>query len=259
MSNLTIRVPKEDSENLKLELSRLGFREREVSGALWSLSDGKTHVVLYPSGTLLLQGKEKEGIRELLLSRLKAPQKVVVGCDESGKGDVFGPLVLCCAVIKPEYYRKVLELNLKDCKKMKDERVIKKAEAFRSFGEFRCRCVEPVELNLMWEQTGNLNRVLDRLYGELLKDLEEEYPSADFFVDAYSARNPFGRKVVFEPKGEENLSVAVASVLARAGFLEWLSVYGLPKGSSPESLSLARALYQKDPEGAKELLKTFFL
>ncbi|MDW8032934.1 MAG: ribonuclease HIII [Aquificaceae bacterium] len=259
MSSLSIRVPREDFENLKFELLGLGFCEREVLGALWSLSDGNTHLVLYPSGTLLLQGKYKEDIKELIFSRLKVPQRVMVGCDESGKGDVFGPLLLCCAVIKPEYYRKVLELNPRDCKKMKDEEVVEKAKALRSFCELRCRCVEPLELNLMWEQVGNLNRVLDKLYGEILKELEESYPSADFFVDAYSARNPFGGRVVFKPKGEENLSVAVASVLARAGFLEWLDAQGLPKGSSPDSLSLARALYQKDPEGAKKLLKTFFL
>jgi len=42
---------------------------------------------------------------------------VLVGCDEAGKGDVFGPLVVCCALIRPENFHKVLELAPKDSKK----------------------------------------------------------------------------------------------------------------------------------------------
>ncbi|MCS7170865.1 MAG: ribonuclease HIII [Aquificaceae bacterium] len=259
MSNITIRIPKEESERVKLELLRQGFYERKTSDTLWSLSNGNTHALFYPSGTLLLQGKEAIDLKELILSQIEVPNKVFVGCDESGKGDIFGPLVLCCAIIKPDYYRKVLELNLRDCKRMKDEEVIRKAGLFRSFGEFLCRTIEPLELNKMHESIGNLNRILDRLYGNLLEELMERYPYADFLLDAYSAKSPFGDRVAFKTKGEEDLSVAVASVLARAEFLSWLKANGLPKGSSLESMSLARRIYQQGPHEAKKFLKTFFL
>lgn len=259
MNNITLKVPEGDFESLRGELISLGFYEKEVSGTLWSLSNGETHVLLYPSGTLLIQGSGRERIREFVFSRLSVPQVVLVGCDESGKGDVFGPLALCCAVLKPEYYKRALELNPKDCKKAEDEEVIKKAEAFSLFGEFRCKVVEPLELNSMYESLGNLNRILDRLYRELLFELKESYPQAKFFVDAYSARNPFGKPVVFEPKSEKNPAVAMASLLARAEFLKWLRAHQLPKGSSKGALSRAKELFSKDPQRAKRLLKTFFL
>ncbi len=259
MTNLTVKVPKEDSDRLKVELLNRGFYEISSPNTLWSLSNGQTYIHFYPSGTLLLQGKGTQELREFILSLLTPSEKILVGCDESGKGDVFGPLVLCCAIIRPEYYKRVLELNLRDCKKMRDEEVIKKAKAFESFGEFICRVVEPVELNQMYEEIKNLNRILDRLYLEILREIKKAYPTAEVFVDAYSKRSPFGKGVVFEHKGEENVAVATASVLARARFLEWLRDKGLPKGSSLESLALARDIYRRYKEKAKSMVKVFFL
>ncbi|MFN7064704.1 MAG: ribonuclease HIII [Aquificaceae bacterium] len=259
MSNQTIKIPKERAQAIKQELIKAGFRERALPNALWSLTDGENHVLFYSSGTLLLQGKESGRLKDLILSLLPSYERIMVGCDESGKGDVFGPLVLCCAVIKPEYYKKVLELNYRDCKMMKDEEVLKKAKEFMAFGEFICKLVEPLELNKLYEQEGNLNRILDGLYKNLLKGLREKYPKEEFYIDAYAKRNPFGRDVVFEHKGEENIAVAVASVLARSKFLQWLRERNLPKGSSIEALSLAKKVYQEDREKAKKLLKVFFL
>ncbi len=259
MSHQTLRLPKEYWDKVKEELLKRGFWERMLPNSLWSLTDGENHALFYASGTLLLQGKKSKQLKDLILSLISFHEKIMVGCDESGKGDVFGPLVLCCAIIKPQYYKRVLELNYRDCKKMKDEEVIKKAKDFESFGEFLCKVVEPLDLNRLYQEEKNLNRILDRLYGELLKDLKERYPKAEFYIDAYSKRNPFGMEVIFEHKGEENIAVAVASVLARAKFLQWLWEKKLPKGSSLESLTLARRLYQEDKERAKSLLKTFFL
>ncbi|MCX8060904.1 MAG: ribonuclease HIII [Aquificaceae bacterium] len=259
MSGLTLKVPEELQEALLQELLSVGFRKREVPGTKWSVSKEGVHLLLYPSGTLLLQGKGAPLFKDFLLSKVGLPQRCSVGCDESGKGDVFGPLVLCCALLRPDYYAKVLELNLKDCKRIKDEEVLRKADLYSSFGEHTCKVVEPQELNAMHRQVGNLNRLLDRLYGELLEPLRAEHPFADFFVDAYSSKNPFGDWVVFEPGGEKRLPVAVASVLARAEFLKWLKKRQLPKGSSPEVMTLARELHRKDPVESAKLLKTFFL
>ncbi len=259
MTNLTLRLPPEKAEEIKEELLRMGFHELKEENLLWALSDGKRSLRLYPSGTLLIQGRDAGGLRDWILSMIDVPVLVHVGCDESGKGDVFGPLVLCCAVVKPEYYKKVLSLNMKDCKKLKDDAVLKKSETFRSFGEFKCRLVEPKELNELYEKMKNLNRILDKLYLNLLEEFLKKYPHGRFSVDAYSKTSPFDPRVNFEHKGEEDLAVASASVLARAEFLRWLKNRGLPKGASPHAMELARRLYQKAPEEAKKLLKVFFL
>ncbi len=257
--NKTLKLPKELAEKVKAWLMEKGFWEISLPNALYSLTDGETNIAFYPSGTMLLQGKRSKEIKDQILSLIEPLGKISIGCDESGKGDVFGPLVVCCALIKPDYYKKVLGLNYRDCKKMKDEEVLRKAKSFMDFGEFKCKILEPLELNLLYEKVGNLNRILDHLYGSLIKELREKYPKEEILIDAYSPKNPFGGNVIFQHKGEENLAVAVASVLARAEFLKWINSKGLPKGSSQESLLLAQRIFAEDRERAKSLLKTFFL
>ncbi len=259
MSNLTLRLEKEDWDRVRALLEELGFKGLPKDYVVWYLTDGSNHATLYFSGTLLIQGKRAKEVKDLILSSLDPSKNVSVGCDESGKGDVFGPLVLCCAVIKPEYYKKVLSLNMKDCKRLCDEAVLKKAEVFSSFGEFKCRLVEPKELNELYERKKNLNRILDELYVGLLEEFLKRYPEGKFSVDAYSSRSPFDSRVSFIHKGEEELAVATASVLARAEFLKWLKDRGLPKGSSKEAIALARKIYRENKERAKESLKLFFL
>ncbi|WPM31703.1 ribonuclease HIII [Hydrogenobacter sp. T-2] len=259
MSNLTLRLEKEDWDRVRALLEELGFKGLPRDCVVWYLTDGSNHATLYSSGTLLIQGKRAKEVKDLILSSLGTPEEVLIGCDESGKGDVFGPLVLCCAVIKPEYYRRVLSLNMKDCKRLSDEAVLKKASDFRSFGEYKCRLVEPKELNELYERKKNLNRILDELYVGLLEEFLKRYPEGRFSVDAYSSKSPFDGRVSFIHKGEEDLAVATASVLARAGFLRWLENRGLPKGSSKEAMALARRIYREDKERAKESLKLFFL
>lgn len=259
MTNLTLRLKPQEAEKIKKLLLSKGFYEVKSSDLVWLLTDGERSLRLYPSGTLLIQGKGSELVKDMALSMVEVPSSVEVGCDESGKGDVFGPLVLCCAVIKPEYYKKVISLNLRDCKKMKDEEVLNKAKSFMSFGEYRCILLEPSELNELYQKVGNLNRILDGLYQDLLKEFFKKYPSASFFVDAYSKKNPFGGKVNFMHKGEENIAVATASVLARAKFLQWLKAKGLPKGAPQKVMELARRLYKQNEEEAKKTLKVFFL
>ncbi len=259
MSNLTLRLDKRDWDRVRALLEKLGFKGLPKDYVVWYLTDGSNHATLYFSGTLLIQGKRAKEVKDLILSSLDPSENVSVGCDESGKGDVFGPLVLCCAVIKPEYYKKVLSLNMKDCKRLSDEAVLKKAEVFSSFGEFKCRLVEPKELNELYERKKNLNRILDELYVGLLEEFLKRYPEGKFSVDAYSSRSPFDSRVSFIHKGEEELAVATASVLARAEFLKWLKDRGLPKGSSKEAMALARKIYRENKERAKESLKLFFL
>jgi len=111
-----------------------------------------------------------------------------------------------------------------------------------------------LELNRLHREGKNLNRILDWAYRELIKEILSKEPYAKITVDAYSHRNPFGSLVSFEPKAEEKVEVACASMKARAEFLRWLEKHNLPKGASKEVMELARKM--KDRE---RYLKAFFL
>lgn len=254
--NVSLRLPEDYYEQVRIRLKGMSFQERAVPHALWSVCKEGTCVTLYPSGTLLLQGKESRYLADLILSLIKIPQNVIIGCDESGKGDVFGPLVVCCVVIFPSSYKKVLSITPKDSKLLEDEELCKKVESLSELVDARYVIYEPELLNQLYERFKNLNRILDKAYGELIKGLEY---NVEIRIDAYSSRNPFGSTVIFEPKGERDIAVSVASMFARAKFLECLKQHNLPKGASKLVMKVAKEMFQKDPNKAKKLLKTFFL
>ncbi len=255
----TLRLPREDWERIRERFVKAGYSSVSVPHSLWAFEKEGTRAVLYPSGVLMVEGKRAQELYAKLLSSVGMIEKVQVGCDEAGKGDVFGPLVVCCCAIKPENFLKVLELSPKDSKAVKDHVLIQKAQRLKELTDCLCKVLEPKELNEFYEKQGNLNRILDILYAELIGKMRARYPTCAIFVDAYSHKNPFGRDVVFEHKGERHVSVSVASMVARAEFLSWLKEKNLPKGSSRESMRMARELYQRDREGAKALLKLFFI
>ncbi len=255
----TLRVPKGDWDKLRKLFEKLGYTLEETPHSLWSFRKENIKVSLYPSGVLVVEGKNTTELYQRIIEEITPMDVVEVGCDESGKGDVFGPLVVCCAIIKPENYKKVLEIAPRDSKALKDDTLIKKTKELEKLVEHKCEVLEPKVLNLLYLSAPNLNRVLDEFYKKLIGQIRNEYSNAKVYVDAYSHTNPFGPSVIFQHKGEDHISVSVASMLARTKFLKWLIEHKLPKGSSKESIRLAKEIYNKDKERAKGLLKMFFL
>ncbi len=260
--NVSVRVPQEYFSSLQLKLKEKGFKDRYIKHTLWSLQFEDIYITLYPSGSLLLQGKDTDKLNELkdlILSFVAVPSHPQIGCDESGKGDVFGPIVFCCATIEPKVYREVLGLAPKDCKLIKDDELLKKVKLLSDMVDVSCILYEPKELNSMHARIKNMNRIMDMAYKSLLEKVKKKHPICDIYIDAYSKVNPFGDQVHFEPKGERVVAVAVASMFARAKFIEWLKMYDLPKGSTREALLKAKEILKKDPMEANAIIKTFFL
>ncbi|MFN3814391.1 MAG: ribonuclease HIII [Aquificaceae bacterium] len=260
--NVSVSVPQEYFSSLYNTLKEKGFKDRYIKHTLWSLQLADIYIALYPSGSLLLQGKDASKLNELkkfILSFVVPPSRPQIGCDESGKGDVFGPIVFCCAAVEPKVYKDILGLTPKDCKLIRDDELFRKVKLLSNMVDVTCILYEPKELNSMYEQIKNMNRIMDMAYESLLEEVKKKYPECDIYIDAYSKVNPFDEKVHFEPKGERVVFVAVASMFARAKFIEWLKRYNLPKGSTREALLKAKEILKKDPKGASTIIKTFFL
>jgi len=261
-SVLDIRLPERDSRRVEEFLTkRLSRTKRD--GALWSFEGEGTHITYYPSEALLIGGKKAHEWKERILSLVEEPSGPVCGCDESGKGDVFGPLVFACAVIVPKNYKKILEQGPRDSKAIPTGKLLEKTKKLRSLVPVKTIALYPERLNELYPRYGNLNRLMDEAYGKLLREIEHFKP-AHIVIDRYSPKNPFGGSIEFIEKGEKDVAVSVASMFARARFLTTLSElsrrYGieLPRGANTEALSLARELTKKDPELARKLVKLFF-
>ena len=262
-----LRIPEDQLGKVEGFLGSLGFKKRDVKNTLWSYEGEGAYFNMYPSGTLLVQGKAADRWAGEILSLIDVPEGPIAGCDEVGKGDVFGPLVLCCAVIPPENFKKVLSLNPKDSKALKDEEVIRKAEELRKLVKVRCITLMPERFNDLYKEYGNINRLMDAAYLRILETVLEDFKPYRVVVDRYSSRNPFQgiKNVEFLEKGERDVAVSVASILAREKFLRKLKelekTYDvrIPKGASGDAKHEAKKIADRNPDLARRLLKLSFL
>ncbi len=177
-------------------------------------------------------------------------EKGHIGTDESGKGDYFGPLVVA-GVFVPEDREKVLqELGVKDSKAFSDSRVQEYAAILKRGYKHSLVVIGPEKYNELYTKLRNLNRILAWAHSRAIENILEEVRCSlaitDQFGDKAYVLNALMRKgknieLIQKPRGEEDLAVAAASILARAEFLRRLYFLSqevgvdLPKGSSPRA------------------------
>ncbi|RLJ70337.1 ribonuclease HIII [Hydrogenivirga caldilitoris] len=262
---VALRLPQEEIEKVETSLKESGLKPRKVKNTLWSYEGKGIYFNMYPSGTLLIQGKDAEGWASKVLGVIEYPRFPLAGCDEVGKGDIFGPLVLCCAVIPPENFKKVLLLNPKDSKLLKDEDIMKKAQELRKLVKVKCITLMPERFNELYKKYRNINRLMDDAYKKLIDEVSREFNPGRIVVDRYSSRNPFQSysRVEFIEKGERDIAVSVASMLAREKYLTKLKELEkdnnieIPKGAGSHVREFANQLKRKNPTLAQRLIKIY--
>jgi ribonuclease HIII len=195
---------------------------------------------------------EKEGSGEAL-SDIEG--NALIGTDESGKGDYFGPLVIAAVYAVPEEKQKLRRLGVDDSKKLKDSKIAVMAKEIKLLCRHEIVVVENPRYNELYAKIGNLNRLLAwghaRVIENILSDTECSLALSDQFGNPELIQNALmerGSKIHLEQRhrAEENVVVAAASVLARNEFVERMKEledkYNMifPKGASDLTVTAAR-------------------
>jgi len=266
MSNTVIKIDPEKSEDVKRLLLKEGaVVERKVEHALWSLKINESYVTFYGSGKVLIQGKEKDSIKDLLENTFGAksshdpiPHKAdwYIGIDESGKGDTFGGIVVCGVMIRRECIENLKAYTIRDSKKLKDKKIeavlkdIQKNVPHACI-KWACADVDAETYNRLWSITRDVNLLLLNLYRKVLSLLlrhkkGEGVIYIDKFTDEERTKrflNLSGRdKLIIESGGEKFMPVALASMMARYKFkkqienIEKMTGIKIPLGSSDERI-----------------------
>src|SRR5210317_1675155 len=111
----------------------------DVAYSLFAFKGEQVNVVGYQSGKLVVSGKKtEEFVQNILEAEITGEAKLGydevhhpewfelhAGMDESGKGDLFGPLVTACVIADGDMVRKWLELGVEDSKKLTDGSILK--------------------------------------------------------------------------------------------------------------------------------------
>lgn len=228
------------ARDLERRLTERAFTFRSAPHALLSAKGEGVVATLYSSGKLVVQGDDPESFllsfvdgavpqprKEAAATGVSEPQltgETVVGSDESGKGDYFGPLVVAAVRLDPELESKLAGGEVRDCKQMTDEAVQRVGAALRTHVPNAVVRLDPPDYNAEHARVKNLNPLLASLHAKAIAQLASPgmHVVVDQFGNASLLENALrGLNVRLEqrPRAEEILVVAAASVLARAEFL----------------------------------------
>ena len=246
---------------------------------LYAAKKGKVNIAVYEKGPkVVAQGRDTREFVEFLLEprvlmeaklgyeELSNPEMYEphIGIDESGKGDFFGPLVIAAAYTDGVSAKALIKAGVQDSKAIgSDKRIREIAAKIRDARGvlWEVIAVGPARYNEMYSSFGNLNRLLAWGHATTLENLLARRPDctravADQFANEAVLKRALkerGKGIVLQQrtKGESDVAVAAASILAREGFVEWMDRTSrklgvtLPKGASAQVKQVARELFAK--------------
>lgn len=194
----------------------------------WDIQGDDWTAVMYKSNKLVLQGNTS------ILSALNINNSqdfdAHIGSDEVGKGDYFGPLVVCACYLSSQDHELVKSLGVVDSKKMSDGKMMEVGEKMAKVLKHSVRIISPEEYNEKSKSIGNVAIVLAKAHSEAISNLLPSVSDCKYIViDQFSAsKNRLlneMREITKDyevrqfHKGESDPAVAAASVLARYFFL----------------------------------------
>lgn len=244
-------------------------------GSLFRARTPSCTITAYRSGKVLFQGEEhsREASKWEKLARKKdekegkrashgyePPAKIgqmsVVGSDEVGTGDYFGPIVVCSVYVARQEIDTIKKLGVRDSKKLTDARIVQIARAILPRLTYSLLICDNRKYNELisrgWTQ-GKIKAVLhNRAITNVLEKLhaKKEKPDA-ILIDEFTAPQQYFRhlqkenevldKNVYFITGAESVhpAVASASILARYAFLNKMAEIEkeakmkLPLGAGP--------------------------
>ncbi|MFT5478750.1 MAG: ribonuclease HIII [Planctomycetota bacterium] len=277
---LVVKVPAPEQGPLQERLAQGAFEFRTVPHALFSVKGEGAVATLYKSGKFVIQSAEPEAFlaaytsialeaapqasaAELQLARVDEP---VIGSDETGKGDYFGPLVVCAVYLEPADVPEIKEAGIVDSKRLTDKRAGLLGAWLRSRVPFSIQRLDPPEYNRVYPTYRGLNPLLADLHGRAVRDLIETLAGrhgADdgrlrvvvdqFAHESVMLRALRGAPVRLEqaPRAEANPAVAAASVIARQEFLACMQDLSTEYGAE-----LRKGAGAQVDEAGRELVRT---
>ena len=277
----TFKLTPEQQHKLITHLNHPKYTPTEVPHTQIAVSTPTCRINLYNSGKCLIQGKgaeewitftlEPEITGEALLGyeAIHDPESIQphMGIDESGKGDLFGPLVIASVYTDEKSVAILKDIGAKDSKRISSDRVaLQMASEIRKQldGQFSIVSLGPEAYNRMYASMKNVNRVLAWGHARAIENLLEKVPDcpralSDKFGPTHrieSALMKNGKKIQMDQrtKAESDPAVAAAFLNALRGIEKTFGIETVPKGCSAKVKQIATELVSEKGPGI--LLKT---
>jgi ribonuclease HIII len=284
LSTYSAKLDDAQMEKLRTILSGRGWEAFEVAYARYAFRGRDCNVTAYESGKLVVAGKGTEEfvtmtlepdvtrVAKLGYDEVLHPDwfELHAGLDESGKGDLFGPVVAATVIADKSAIEGWIKAGVKDSKKIAESQIIKLDKMIREthgVAVATCLCGMPKYNLIMLRPYANLNKLLAWQHATALVQALSRKKAPRGLLDQFT-KQPLVQKELkkmgvtdfdlqMRTKAEEDPVVAAASVVARAEYVRQMHALSrqfggtLQKGAGP--LAKAQAAQIVERLGAREL------
>ncbi len=260
---------------LKKDLEEQGFELSQPTYTVFQAKKGGVSCTLYKSGKLMVQGKGKDDFISYYLEpeilgnvSYTYPEVAInttphIGVDEAGKGDVFGPLCVAALYADETQITSLIKMGIRDSKRLNDTTIIKLAEKIKKECPYSIVQIFPKRYNELYEQFKNLNQLLAWGHATAIEEIRKKTNCTNVIIDQFASEHvvesALRRKSIQVEltqchRGEEDIVVAGASILARAAFVNGIEKLGsefnltLPKGASSLVIKAGRQFIRSHGE-----------
>lgn len=208
-----------------------------ISITIYTSKKGRLKAIFMGEGALK-EAKKYDKSAEVKVKKTTAPTHYLdlneqIGSDEVGVGDFFLPMIVVATYISKDNMNKLLELGIKDSKKMTDTQILELVPTLLTYCSYSKLTLPNEKYSAMYLENENLNSLKAKMHNRALLNMIKSHPKVkhiyvDEFVNArkyYSYLNDENEEIVtniiFKAKGESYFpSVALASLIARYSLLK---------------------------------------
>lgn len=265
------------ADKMIADLSEQGFEITKPTHTLFSAKKKGINCTLYQSGKLVVQGSdigpfmefylEPEILQSFTYSYSTEGLDLTgrIGVDESGKGDFFGPLCIAGVYAEGEDIKKLKAIGVKDSKTLADKRIKEIGKKIQESFAFHIVKINPFKYNELYLQFKNLNNLLAWGHATIIEQMIEKSGCHNVIIDQFASEGVVKRALLKKKisleisqrhRGEEDLVVAAASILARQAFIEGLEKLSnefqvpLPKGANAQVIDAGKKFINKHGQTA---------
>ena len=264
----------EKTKEMMIEYFEELKRDKTPPYALFQADDGDTVVTMYQSGKVVFQGRDADLAADFWIEtekinygkavvtssddkkekkevERKIPLRITsIGSDEVGTGDYFGPIVVTASYVTKEDVDFLLELGVKDSKKMSDTEIKKVVPEIIKRIPYNTFVLNNRQYNELYNNDMNMNKMKAILHNKVLSAFTDKnkYPYDYIVVDQFENPKSYYNhlsdakfkvyNITFLTKAEDQcLSVACSSLISRYIFLQEMDKISksvgmnLPKGA----------------------------
>jgi ribonuclease HIII len=284
LSTYTLKLDDAQMEKLRSILSGRGWESFDVAYARYAFKGRDCNVTAYESGKLVVAGKGTEEFVTMTLEPdiTMAPKlgydevhhpdwfELHAGLDESGKGDLFGPVVAATVIADRTAIEGWIKAGVKDSKKIAESQIFALDKLIRGthgVAVSTCLCGMPKYNLIMSRPYANLNKLLAWQHATALAQALTVKKAPRGLLDQFTKQPLVQRELKkmgvtdfdlqMRTKAEEDPVVAAASVVARAEYVRQIQTLSkafggpLQKGAGPLVKVQAREII--DRFGARAL------